>query len=205
MKGPVASRRLLLGTAAAALGVALGAAGGRAQGAAGGDAAFIEQLGNQLVSTVNGPGSIEQKKATLQPLIERSVAVDEIARFCLGRFWRSATPAQQAEYVGLFRRVLNNNIVGRLGEYRGVSFTMTGTQQREGESFVGTIIYRPNQRPVNVQWVVGRAGGAPRIMDVIIEGTSLRLTQRSDYSAYITRNGNSVDALIAAMRQQVGA
>ena len=192
-------RRLLLGAAAGAW----GAAGARAQG--GGDAAFIEQLGNQLVTTVNGPGSIEQKKASLLPLIERAVAVDEIARFCLGRFWRSASQAQQAEYMRLFRRVLNNNIVGRLGEYQGVSFTMAGTQQREGESLVGSIIYRPNQRPVNVQWVVSRAGGAPRIIDVIIEGTSLRLTQRSDYSAYITRNGNSVDALIAAMRQQVGA
>lgn len=200
MTGRSVSRRLLLGGLAAAW----GAAGVRAQGA-GGDAAFIEQLGNQLVSTVNGPGSIEQKKAALLPLIEQSVAVDEIARFCLGRFWRSATPAQQTEYVRLFRRVLNNNIVGRLGEYQGVSFAMAGTQQREGESLVGSIIYRPNQRPVNVQWVVSRAGGAPRILDVIIEGTSLRLTQRSDYSAYITRNGNSVDALIAAMRQQVGA
>lgn len=201
MRGWTVSRRLLLGAAAA---LSLGPAAARAQGA-GGDGAFIEQLGNQLVTTVNGPGSIEQKKAALLPLIERSVAVDEIARFCLGRFWRSASPAQQAEYLRLFRRVLNNNIVGRLGEYQGVSFAMAGTQQRESESYVGSIIYRPNQRPVNVQWVVSHAGGGPRIVDVIIEGTSLRLTQRSDYSAYITRNGNSVDALIAAMRQQVGA
>lgn len=210
-------RRLLLlrgGSAAiAAAAAAVAAAAGAiaqpgtslAQGAGGDPAAFIQQLGDRLVATVNGPGSLEQKKAALQPMIEQAVDVDGIARFCLGRFWRSATGEQQAEYTRLFHRVLLDNIVGRMGEYRGVSFSMTGMQQREGEILVGTIIRRPNQRPVNVQWVVSRATGQPRIVDVVVEGTSLRLTQRSDYSAYVTRNGNSIDALIAAMRQQVGA
>ena len=42
-----------------------------------------------------------------------------------------------------------------------------------------------------------------KVIDVIAEGTSLRLTQRSDYAAYLTRNNNDVDALINAMRQQL--
>jgi phospholipid transport system substrate-binding protein len=37
---------------------------------------------------------------------------------------------------------------------------------------------------------------------VIAEGTSLRLTQRSDYAAFLSRNGNSVQALIDALKQQ---
>jgi phospholipid transport system substrate-binding protein len=67
------------------------------------------------------------------------------------------------------------------------------------------VINRPNQQPNNVQWVVSMASGRPQIVDVIAEGTSLRVTQRSDYASYLARNGNNVDALLTAMQRQVGA
>ena len=70
---------------------------------------------------------------------------------------------------------------------------------------MGTVIRRPNQQPNNVQWVVSQATGRPKIIDVIAEGISLRVTQRSDYSAFISRNNNDVNALISAMRQQAAA
>ena len=52
--------------------------------------------------------------------------------------------------------------------------------------------------------MVAQAGGTLRIEDVIAEGMSLRLTQRSDYASFLARNGGNVDALLAALRQQVG-
>jgi phospholipid transport system substrate-binding protein len=200
------TRRALLTYSAAA--TALFAMGpwnsSRAQPA--GDATgFVVQLGNALVAIVNGPGSYEEKKRKLEPLIEEAVDVDGIARFCLGRFWNTASPAQQQQFTQLFHSVLLNNITGKIGQFQGVTFTPTTTTQREGDSLVGTTIRRPNQQPNNVQWVVSRATGRPKIVDVIAEGTSLRLTQRSDYSAYLTRNNNDVNALISAIRQQLAA
>ena len=167
--------------------------------------AFVVQLGDALVAIVNGPGTYEDKKRRLAPLIEQAVDVDNIARFCLGRFWRTASPGQQQQFNQLFHQVLLNNITGKLGQFEGVTFKPTTTTQRDGDSLVGTTIHRPNQQPNNVQWVVSAASGKPKIIDVIAEGTSLRLTQRSDYAAYISRNNNDVDALISAMRHQIAA
>ncbi|HYZ62504.1 MAG TPA: ABC transporter substrate-binding protein [Acetobacteraceae bacterium] len=198
------TRRAFLVTSVAA--VSLFAAGPSAWAQSAADATnFVVNLGNNMAAVVNGPGSLEQKKQRMQPLIEQSVDVDGIARFSLGRFWRTATPEQQARYLQLFHAVLINNIASKMGEFQGVTFRTTTTAQREGEFFVGTIITRPNQQPNNVQWVVSTANGRPQIIDVIAEGTSLRLTQRSDYGSYLARNGNNVDALISAMRQQLGA
>lgn len=199
------TRRVLLTYSAAATALfAIGPWSSRAQPA--GDATgFVVQLGNALVGIVNGPGSYEEKKRKLEPLIEEAVDVDGIARFCLGRFWNTASPAQQQQFTQLFHSVLLNNITGKIGQFQGVTFTPTTTTQREGDSLVGTTIRRPNQQPNNVQWVVSRATGRPKIVDVIAEGTSLRLTQRSDYSAYLTRNNNDVNALISAIRQQLAA
>ena len=58
-------------------------------------------------------------------------------------------------------------------------------------------------RPTNVQWIIGNAASDPKIVDVVAEGTSLRLTQRSDYASYLSHNNYSIDALIGAMQQQV--
>jgi phospholipid transport system substrate-binding protein len=68
---------------------------------------------------------------------------------------------------------------------------------------VSTVVERPNNPPTNVDWVVSNPGSDPKIIDVVAEGTSLRLTQRQDYASYLSHNNNSIDALIDAMRQQV--
>jgi phospholipid transport system substrate-binding protein len=201
LAGPSFSRRFFLaGVAAVAV---LGVAGLRpALAQSAGADAFVKQFADQLVAVVNGPGSASAKQAALAPLIDNAVDVAAIAKFCLGRFWASATPAQQAAYTQLFHQVLLNNISGHLGEYKGVSYTMTGTHAQGADSLVGTVITRPNAPAANVQWVV-RTDGAPKVLDVVAEGTSLRLTQRQDYASYLTHHGESIDALIAALKRQL--
>ncbi len=198
-------RAFLLGST---LSLAFLAAGPMAWAQAGGAAAatnFIVEFGQQLEAIVNASESTDGKKERMQPLVEHAVAVDEIGRFVLGQYWRTATPAQQQQFLQVFHQVLIANITSKLGEFRGVTFRMAQTTVRNGDYFVGTIITRPNQQANNVQWVVSTASGRPQIIDVLAEGTSLRLTQRADYSSFISRNGNNVDALITAMRRQVAA
>jgi len=164
---------------------------------------FVKGIGDKLVAVVNGPDGDRDKRAKLTEIIDRAVDVDGVARFCLGRFWRSASPEQQQRYMELFHQVLVNNITAKLGEYRGVRFSMGRTQQREDTTVVSTIVERPNNPATNVDWIISSTAGAPKIIDVVAEGTSLRLTQRQDYASYLSRNNNNIDALISAMRQQV--
>jgi phospholipid transport system substrate-binding protein len=165
--------------------------------------AFVTHFANDLIQIINGPGGAAEKKAELTPVIDRYVDVPTIARFCLGRFWSTATPAQQQEYVTLFHKVLLNNISGHLGEYQGVSYTITGTHPQGPASVVATVITRPNAPPANVSWVINDAGGTQKIVDVVAEGTSLRVQQRADYTSYLQRHNNNIDALIAALQRQL--
>jgi phospholipid transport system substrate-binding protein len=164
---------------------------------------FIKGVGDQLVAVVNGADPEQQKRQKLTQIVDGSVDVDGVAKFCLGRFWRSASPQQQQNYMNLFHQVLVNNITSKLGEYRGVHFTMVRAQQRDDTVVVSTIVERPNNPPTNVDWIVSNAASDPKIIDVVAEGTSLRLTQRSDYASYLSHNNESIDALLNAMRQQV--
>jgi len=207
MPNSLSRRRFLAATAAltmlGAVAATVGARPAFAQ-AAGADA-FVRNFADQLLAIVNGPQDTPAKRAALQPVIDQNVDVATIAHFCLGRFWNSATPAQQATYTHLFHQVLLNNISGHLGEYRGVRFTMTGSHTQGENTLVGSVITRPNQPDANVQWVVSAASGSPKVIDVVAEGTSLRLTQRQDYASYLARHGSNIDQLIAALQRQLNA
>ena len=58
-------------------------------------AAFAKNIGDKLVAVINGPGSPPDKRHMLTQIIDSAVDVDGVARFCLGRFWRQASPQQQ--------------------------------------------------------------------------------------------------------------
>jgi phospholipid transport system substrate-binding protein len=166
-------------------------------------AAFVKSTGDRLVAIVNGPGAASAKRAAMTQILDADVDVDGIGKFCLGRFWRSATPEQQKQYLLLFHEVLVTNITAKLGEYQGVTFTMGRSKPQDEEAVVSTTVVRPNNPPTAVDWIIANPTTSPKIIDVVAEGTSLRLTQRQDYASYLTHNNNNVDALIAAMKNQI--
>ena len=204
---PNLGRRLFLGLAGGAFvfTAVCRPCGVRAQPAPSSASAFVKATGDRLVAVINSPGPIGEKQPRLAQIIESSVDVDGVAKFCLGRFWRTATPEQQKQYTLLFHSVLVNNITGKLGEYQGVTFSVQQAQAREEPTVVATLVERPANPPTKVEWIISDESGAPKVVDVIAEGTSLRLTQRSDYAAFLAHNNNSIQALIDAMKQQIAS
>jgi phospholipid transport system substrate-binding protein len=156
-----------------------------------------------LVRAINSGAPVAQRREQVAAILRRAVDVEGVGRFILGRWWRIATPEQQQEYLQLFEQVLIHNLSARFGEYQGVRFSLGRSQARtEEDALINTVVERPNSPPFALDWRVADVAGQLRIVDVIAEGTSLRLTTRSEYSSVITRNGGNVSALLAAMRQQ---
>lgn len=177
--------------------------GAQAQSSADPAINFVRQAGERLVRVINGPGSAAQKREAMAQIIDQIVAVEAIARFVLGRFWSQASAEQKQRYVQLFHQVLVTSITSKLGEYEGVTFKVGRAIPDGSNEKVETIVTRPGKAPTNVQWVVQNPATNPKIVDVVAEGTSLRLTQRSDYQSYLQQHGNNIDALISAMHRQV--
>ena len=165
--------------------------------------AFVRMTGDQIVKAMQSAGSVDDRRKIVGAIIDRAIDVDGVARFCLGRYWRTATPDQQQRYTLLFHEVLITNITSKLGEYQEVKLTVGRSQPRDDTEIVTSVIERPNNPPTTVEWVVANAAAAPRVIDVIAEDTSLRITQRSDYASFLSHNNNDVDRLIVAMKQQL--
>jgi phospholipid transport system substrate-binding protein len=169
---------------------------------------FIRQSGNDLAGLSAAATSSPVARDKLRAFLDRVADVDGVARFCLGRFWNSATPAQRDAYLAAFHEVLLNAVAIRLGDYPagGQTRVLIDHPTRNGDFYnVATTVERPGNPAAHVTWVVAIEGAGPKIVDVVAEGMSLRLTQRSDYASYLSRNGGDVDTLIRAMRAQAEA
>lgn len=164
---------------------------------------FVASFGGRLVAIVNSGKPLEEKKKAVLPLLQDNVDVAGIGRYSLGRYWRTATPAQQKKYLDLFDQVLVNTITDQIGNYQGVSFRITGSRPSPEGEHVIALIDRPGQPEVNMELVIG--GQPLKVIDMFAEGASLRLNQRGDYSAYLARHGGDVEALNAALERQLKA
>ena len=201
MPNSAVSRRALLALAPVAAAV-LVAGPARADANADRATAFMTQMIQELTTAVNGGGSTADKAAQLQKIIDKAVDVNGIGRFCLGRFWRTASPDEQKAYIDLFHAVLVKNITGKVGDYAGVQIDIQKTFSRDDGVVVSTTVARSGNAPAKVDWLLSLDSGSPLVIDVIAEGTSLRLTQRNDYSAFLSSHSNSVTALLDALKQQ---
>lgn len=201
-------RRLGLALLAAAWLHATGSrAGNPADNTADSAAAFIRQLGRELPGVVGNARTDAEKRRRLEPFLTRVVDVAAVARFCLGRYWRQATPAQRQTYRQLFLRVLTNAVASRVGAYGAGTSKVTVLADIAGPDgvHVPTIVQTGDAPPVHVSWLVeaaagGTGAGGFRILDVQAEGMSMRLSLRSDYTSFIARNGGDLDLFLRTLR-----
>lgn len=169
-----------------------------------GAASFITGLGNEVIQTIQSGVRGPAAATALGGIFRRGFDVPTIARFVLGRYWNAATPAQQQEYLTLFEQMVTQTYARRFSEYSGETFQVTGTQPvSDTDVLVRSNIVRPDGPPVAVDWRVRDQGAGFRIVDVMVEGVSMLLTQRNEFASVIQRSGGNVDALLQALRQQV--
>jgi phospholipid transport system substrate-binding protein len=66
-----------------------------------------------------------------------------------------------------------------------------------------TTVERPNFPVSQVDWVVSTASGSPKIVDLLSEGVSLRLTQSSQFTAYLARHQYDINEFVGALRENI--
>jgi len=167
--------------------------------------AFVDRAGQDLVNAINDPRLNQtQRRDKVGGILRTAIDIEGTGRFILGRYVRQASPAELQDYLKLFDEIIIRNLSARFGEYRGVKFSLGRSQQRtEEDALVSTLIERPNNPSFTLDWRVADINGQPKVVDVIAEGTSLRLTTRSEYAAVIQRNSGRVASLLDAMRGQI--
>jgi phospholipid transport system substrate-binding protein len=179
-------------------------------------AAFITGLGSQLQFVARNIPA-EQRSAEFRQLFHQDFDVPLITRFVFGRYWRIAAPEQQHELAAVFEDYLIWSYGDRLAEYGdgGNAPIVLGSRPVEDGALVSSEVVlgrNPTQggrgaglAPIRVDWRLIASDGSYKIVDVIIDGVSMVMTQRSEFADDIERDGGQLSALVATLRERTAA
>ncbi len=162
--------------------------------------AFVQDIGDRAVAVVTAqpPATLSERHEALKGLIGEGFDLALIGRFVLGHHWRSASVAQRDEFQSLFATHLLNSYARQFSAYEGTTFTIISSQEvGEKDVLVETQIASADG-PINAGWRVRPAEGQSRIIDVVIDGISMALTQRQEFGSLANREG--IDGLLVKMR-----
>jgi len=164
---------------------------------------FIASLGDRAlqVLVVDSQSETEREDA-FRELLSEGFDLRLIGRYALGRYWRRATAEQRSEYAKLFEDFIVETYVARLGEYSGETLTVVSSHPDDQDTTVTSEIVREGRPPIRVDWRVRRGEGEPKIIDVVVEGVSMLLTQRDEFASVIQRSGGNVEGLLARLREK---
>ena len=168
-----------------------------------GASTFIENLGNRAISFLKESNALSQddQRKRFAKILSDGFDMKTIARFSMGRYWRAATPAQKKEYLPLFEDMVIDIYANRLENYSDEEMAILQAKTiSERDVIVKTEIVPTEGPKINVDWRVRYKDKRYQVIDVIVEGVSMSVTQRSDFASVIQRNGGSVDALITHLR-----
>ncbi len=166
---------------------------------------FIRTVGQQAIDSLTGKELLdEQRQDHFRAILNRTFEVPLIARFTLGRFWRRISEKQRKEYVGLFEDFIVKAYARRFRDYNGETFTVGKVRQiNKSDALVQSELALKDGRKIAVYWRV-RGKSDFKIIDIIVEGVSMVITQRDEFSAIVSRNGGKIDGLLTALRKKTG-
>ena len=163
----------------------------------------MNELWNHAVEVLSKKAPLAERLARFRQLFQADFDGPGIARFVLGRYWRSASEQEQQEFLKLFEDYVIFVYGTRLSNFNGETFKVRGSRTDESGTVVSTDIVSPGgAAPIKVDWRLITDKGAFKINDVIIEGISMLVTQRSEFASVIQRNGGQVGGLLALMRER---
>ena len=131
-------------------------------------------------------------------------AVRGIGKWILGRHWRKANEREREEYLKLFEDLMVVSYVDRFAAYAGepLHIRKALTLDEKNVTIFSEIVQQKGTKAVRVDWRVGRKNDLLKIVDVVVEGTSMSNTLRSDFGSIIRQRGGKVSGLLEALREK---
>lgn len=142
----------------------------------------------------------------LTALLEVRADVSLISRLALGRHWNRLPEAQQQDYEELFREVVIRSLARRLDSYAADAEgaieerfqILSSVPAGKRDTLVRSKVFPTNGPPLALDWRLRAGDAGPVIIDLIVEGASLLVSQRSEFAAVIERH--DFDGLLAELR-----
>jgi phospholipid transport system substrate-binding protein len=169
--------------------------------------ALVKRVQAEVVQIIKSDPKIQAGDQTrIREIIETKLLpnfdFDRMTALAMGRNWRMATPEQQKLLVDQFRSLLVRTYSGALTKYRDETFEVKPLRLDAGatDAMVRTVINRPGQAPIQLDYGMGKTNSDWKAYDVIVGGVSLVTNYRDEFGEQVRAGG--VDGLIKTLTEK---
>ena len=167
---------------------------------------FIEKLGQEVMGKVSNPTITDSQRHNNFKNIYLS-AFDNyyISRFVLGRHWKTIDKNIQKRFVESFNNYVVATYAPKFKGWEGQVKAVDSVLENNYYNVITNIINKDG--PIlKLQWKMYLNKNQKfKILDVNIDGVSMLVTQRAEFSSVIKNNPKGVSGLIDAMEKKTGS
>ncbi len=166
---------------------------------------FIIDLGHQAIALLTSKTITEnERKKRFIALFKNYFSIQSIAKFCLGRYWRQATDAEKKEYLTLFDSSVADNYASKFNQYNEEDqFIVSSVRPlNDGGMKVNSHLETIENGTIKIGWLIYKVDNSYKIFDVLLEGVSMSVSQRSEYASIIERSGGKISSLLDALKKR---
>ena len=170
---------------------------------------FVQQVADQVLTALKADSSVRAGNTArvnqiVDELILPNVNFEKTTRLAAGRYWRQATPEQQAALVKAFRGTLGRSYSGaftRVDEGTSIKvLPFRGEADATDLVVRSQVTQRANTQPIALDYRLEKTAQGWKIYDLNVENIWLIENYRNQCSQQISQNG--IDGLIQALNQR---
>ena len=165
----------------------------------------VHQTVDEVLTIVNNKAlqPQERHKQIRQAVLKR-FGFEEMAQRSMGQHWRTLTPQQRQEFVGLFTDLLERSYISRIENYKagpqGVRYPKEDIS--DDQAVVHTEITSAHDpQPAMVDYHLLHKDGDWKVYDIVIEGVSLVNNYRTQFNTIMLKD--SYAGLVKQMRTKL--
>ena len=149
---------------------------------------LINDIVNEAASVLKSSDPVESKIIKLNDIAERSVDIDGIGMYALGKHKKTMSDEQKTKYKKLFKSYFLKSFSSRLVDYTDPKINVVSQKViNKKYTIVNSILEATSKRPeVKIDWrIYTKNPDKPLIRDLIVEGLSLARTQKEEFNSVI--------------------
>jgi phospholipid transport system substrate-binding protein len=136
-----------------------------------------------LMQEVTTP--VADRRAEIRRIGRETFDFDELARQALSHHWRARTPEEQAEFVALFRDLLERTYLAQIEASPGEKITFVGESVKGGSATVRAQVVTRRGTAIALDFRLHARDERWRVYDVLIGGASVVASYRSQFDRVI--------------------
>ncbi len=165
---------------------------------------LINSIVNEASLVLKSSDPVESKIIKLNNIAERSVDINGIGMYALGKHKKTISEDQKTKYNKLFRSYFLKSFSSRLVDYTDPKINVVSQKKiNKKYTIVNSILEATSKRPqVKIDWrIYTKNPDKPLIRDLIVEGLSLARTQKEEFNPVIQNNDGDLNALFKTLEE----